>query len=183
MEYENNGDSNKTVSVEQYLNKIRLYLKDIINNFKKSNTLNIQLTISNNFISSIDNDEERIMHSKSDNIEIMINDEADEVIKELFGSLKNKYQNSLESMQVSEFVFNYVHLLYHKCQKTNLNRGRSHLDFPDWIKIKKPTANLINKKHNKYFQYAVTVSLNHEEIKKDPQRITKNKPFINKYSW
>ena len=32
-------------------------------------------------MSSIDNDEERVMHSKSDNIEIMINDEADEIIK------------------------------------------------------------------------------------------------------
>ena len=32
------------------------------------------------------------MHSKSDNIEIMINDEADEVIKELFSSLKNRSQ-------------------------------------------------------------------------------------------
>ena len=30
---------------------------------------------------------ERVMHSKSDNIEIMINDEADEVIKELSDSL------------------------------------------------------------------------------------------------
>ena len=44
----------------------------------------IQLTIAKNFISSIDNDEECTMHSKSDNIEIMINDEADEVIKQLF---------------------------------------------------------------------------------------------------
>ena len=41
------------------------------------------------------------MHSKSDNIEIMINDEADEVIKELFDSLKNRYQNNLESMKVT----------------------------------------------------------------------------------
>ena len=31
------------------------------------------------------------MHSKSDNIEIMINDESDEVIKELFDSRKNNY--------------------------------------------------------------------------------------------
>ena len=44
------------------------------------------------------------MHSKSDKIEIMINDEADEVI-ELFQSLKNRYQNNLESMTGSEFVF------------------------------------------------------------------------------
>ena len=36
------------------------------------------------------------MHLKSDNIEIIINDEADEVMKELFDSLKNSYQNNLE---------------------------------------------------------------------------------------
>ena len=43
----------------------------------------------------------------------------------------------------------------------------------------------INKKDKKCFQYAVTVALNHEEIKKkkDPQRITKIKPFVNKYNW
>ena len=45
----------------------------------------------NNFISSIDDDEERVMHSKRDNIEIMINNEAHEVIKELFDLLKNRY--------------------------------------------------------------------------------------------
>ena len=83
IDYESNGDRNKTLSVEEYLNKIRPYLKDIINNLKKSDTWKIQLTIANNFISSIDNDEERVMHSKSDNIEIMINDEANDVIKNL----------------------------------------------------------------------------------------------------
>ena len=42
---------------------------------------------------------------------IMINNEADEVMKELFGSIKNRYQNNLESMKGSEFVFDYVYLL------------------------------------------------------------------------
>ena len=51
----------------------------------------MSLKIVNNLISSIDNDEKRVMHSKSDNIEIIINDEADEVTKELFDSLKNKH--------------------------------------------------------------------------------------------
>ena len=62
IEYESNGDRNKTLSVEEYLNKIRPYLKDIINNLKKSDTWKIQLTIANNFISSIDNDEECVIH-------------------------------------------------------------------------------------------------------------------------
>ena len=67
-------------SVEEYLNKIRPYLKDIISNLKKSDKCKIQLTIANNFILSIDNDEERIMHSKSDSIEIIINNEADKFL-------------------------------------------------------------------------------------------------------
>ena len=37
---------------------------------------------------------ERLMHLKSDNIEIMINDKPDEVIRDLFDSLKNRYQNN-----------------------------------------------------------------------------------------
>ena len=52
------------------------------------------------------------MHSKSGSIEIMINDEADEVIKQLSDSLKNRYQNNFESIKGREFVFDYVQLLY-----------------------------------------------------------------------
>ena len=49
------------------------------------------------------------MHSKCDNIKIAISDQADEVIKELSESLKNRYQNNLESMKGSKFV----HSLYY----------------------------------------------------------------------
>ena len=96
IEYESNGDRNKALSFEEYLNKITLYLKDTINNLKKSDKWKIQLTVENNFISSINNDAERVMHSKTDNIEIMTNDEADEVMKELFDSPKNRYKNNLK---------------------------------------------------------------------------------------
>ena len=72
------------LSVEEYFNKIRLYLKDIINEIEieKSDTQKIQLAIATNLISFKDNDEECVMHSKSGNIEIMINDKTDEVIEE-----------------------------------------------------------------------------------------------------
>ena len=70
IEYESNGDRNRTLSVEKYLNKTRLYLKDIINNLKKSDTWKIQLTIANNFIYSINGDEDHARHSKGDDIEI-----------------------------------------------------------------------------------------------------------------
>ena len=136
---------------------------------------------SKQLYSSIDNNEECVMHSKSDNIEIMISDETDEVIEDLSDSLKNRYQNNLESMKGSAFVFDYVHLFYYKFHKVSPNCGGSHIDSPDWIKNKKPTINPINKKDNKCFQYAVTVILNHEQIGNCLDRITKIKPFINKY--
>ena len=52
-----------------------------MNNLKKTDTWKIQLTIANKFISSTDNDEECLMDSRSDNVESMANDGADEVIK------------------------------------------------------------------------------------------------------
>ena len=41
----------------------------------------IQLAIANNLISSIDNDEEPVKHSKKGDIEVRINNEADEAVK------------------------------------------------------------------------------------------------------
>ena len=64
IEYESNGETNKTLSAEEYLNKIRRYLKDITNNLKKSDQWKFELTTADNLISSIDNDEEHVMHSK-----------------------------------------------------------------------------------------------------------------------
>ena len=60
----------------------------------------------------------------SDNIEIMIKSKVDEVIEEPFKLLLNRYQNNLEKlMKGSEFVLEYVYLLYYKCYKINPNHG------------------------------------------------------------
>ena len=93
IEYKSKGDR-KTLSVEEYLNKIKPYLKNITNDLKESGTWKIHLTITINFISSKDDNDE--MHSESDSIEMMMNDEAEEVIEELFESLKKRYQNKLK---------------------------------------------------------------------------------------
>ena len=91
------------------------------------------------------------MHAKSDNIEIMVSDDADEVIKKSFDSFKGRYQNDLQSMRGSEFVIDYVQLLHYKFHEINLKRGGSYKDSPDWIKTKKATINPVNKKDNKLF--------------------------------
>ena len=57
------------------------------------------------------------MHSKSDNLEVMTYDNANEVIEEIFESLLSKYQMSLEtSIKGSDFIFDDVSLLYYKCR-------------------------------------------------------------------
>ena len=64
------------------------------------------------------------MHSKNDNIEIVISDEADGDVKidfQILDSLKNRYQNNLQLIRGSVFDFDYVQLLYYKCHKINLH--------------------------------------------------------------
>ena len=74
----------------------------------------------------------------------MINDEVDEVIKELLISLQNRYQNNLEKlMKDSEFAFSDAHVLYCKCHKVNPNHVGSYVDSLGWIKAKKPEINPI----------------------------------------
>ena len=76
----------------------------------------------------------------------MIANETDEVIKQLFESLLQKYQKGLEeSMKGSDGVFHSVELLHYKCIKISLNRGGSYIDSPHWLKSKKAT---INPKNN-----------------------------------
>ena len=61
-------------------------------------------------------DEERVSHSKSDNIEIMINDKEDDVIEKTFKLLLNRHEIGLEtSMTGIDFISNFVHLLYYEC--------------------------------------------------------------------
>ena len=86
----------------------------------------------------------------------------------------------------SEFIFDSVDLLYYNLQRGiyySLNRKRSsYIDSSKWLKNKKATVNPKNNDNN-CLQYDLTVALNYQNIKKDPQRISKIKPFINQYNW
>ena len=85
-------------------------------------------------------------------------------------------------MRGSDFIFDSVQLMYYKCHKVNFKRGDSFIDSPDWIKKKKAAINTRNT-DDKCFQYAATVALNYEEIKRNPEIVSNVKPFINKYNW
>ena len=183
VEYENNADKDKKLSIEEYLDKIRPYLSDIVNNHKTQGEWKIQLTIAINLISSKDSNEAHTMHSKSNNIKIVIGYGTDEIIKELFESLLQKYQKGIKERMIwSEFVFDSVDLLYYKLHKIILNRGGSYIDSTKWLKTKEAKVNPKNNEH-KCFQYAASVALSHENIEKNLQRVSKIQYFINQYNW
>ena len=52
-----------------------------------------------------------------------------------------------------------------------------------WLRNKRATINPKNKNDDNCFQYTLIVALNHQNIRKDPQRIFKIKLFIDQYNW
>ena len=180
MEYQSKGDKDKNLSPKEYLDMIRPYLSDLINDNKTPKILRvhtrnevidyetqygerkIELAMWINFIFSKDCDKIRNMHTKSNNIEIIMGSETNDIIEELCESLLQKYQEWLEeSMRGSEFIFDSVDLLHYNLQKISLNRkGSSYIDSPKWLKNKKATINPKNNDNN-CFQYNLTAALNY----------------------
>ena len=97
----------------------------------------------------------------------MINNEADEVVKEAFDSFKSRQQNNLESMKRSKFIFDYIHLLYKKCHKINPNHDGSCIDSVDCIESSNRCNNLVKSTRNQ----------------KRSSKNKKKKPVINKNNW
>ena len=123
------------------------------------------------------------MHTKSINEEFLNVSDTDEIIKELFKSLLQRYQENLqEKMKGSDFAFDGVNYLYYNFNKISISRGGSYIDSPKWLKDKKSTVNQKNN-GNKCFQYGVTLALNIDKINDHPERISKIKPFIEKCNW
>ena len=99
------------------------------------------------FVSFIDANETRVMHTKSDNIKIMSGIEASDAINELFKSFFKRYQEGLETkMKGSSFTFERVDLLEYHFHKISLNRGSSCIKSPEWLKNKGVTINPKNTK-------------------------------------
>ena len=79
------------------------------------------------FVSFIDKDETHVMHTKSDNIVIMIGIETNYIINKLISSFVKRYQEGLErKMKGRSYTFERVDLLEYHLHKINLNRGSSY---------------------------------------------------------
>ena len=97
IEYESNGDKNGNLSLDEYLNKTKPYMRNIIVDFQNSDTWKIQVTIATNFIYSKEAEEECVMHSRNKNIKITSYNDVNKVDDELSESLRSRYQEYLET--------------------------------------------------------------------------------------
>ena len=155
IQYGSEGD--KILPVEEYLALIEPYLRELINCYKNKGEWKIQLTAQINFISlKPGSDETRVMHTRSDNEKFMNGSDTDGIIKGLFKSLLQRYQENLqEKMRGSDFAFDGVNFLYYDFNKISINKGGSYIDSPKWLKNKKSTINPNNNDYKsfKYFNY------------------------------
>ena len=107
--YESKGD--KILTLKEYLNLTEKYLRELIEEYKLKGEWEVHLTIE---VTSLKpgSDETRIMYTRSDNTEIMLGDDNDDIIEQLFDSLLKKYEENLQNkMRGSEFEFDGVFIL------------------------------------------------------------------------
>ena len=138
-QYESKGV--KTLTIKEYLALKEKYLRELINYYKNKGEWKVQLIAEISFISlKPGSDETRIMHTRSDNIKIMIAKDNDDIIEELFKSFIQKYEENLQNqMRGSDFEFDGISFLYYDFNEISLNRGGSYIDSPKWLKDKNST--------------------------------------------
>ena len=108
VQYESKGD--KILSIQENLALIEKYLRKLINQYKKEGDWKIQLIAEINFISlKPGSDETRVMYTRSDNEEFMNGDDTNEIIKLLFESFLQRFEENLqEKMRGSDFEFDGI---------------------------------------------------------------------------
>ena len=88
------------------------------------------------------------MYVRSDNEEFMSGDDTNDIIKSLFESFLQRYEESLQNkMRGSDFEFVGINFLYYDFNKTSIYRGGNYIDSPKWLKDKKSTINPKNNDH------------------------------------
>ena len=91
ISYESRGDKDGKLALYEYFDKIKPHLKDMIDDYKSKGERKIQITMRIIFISFIDKNEPQVMHTKSDNVEIMNGTDTSDAINKLINSFMKRY--------------------------------------------------------------------------------------------
>ena len=175
IKYKSKGDRYDNLSPKEYLNMIKPYLRDLINNHKTAMESNneendraewkIQLVMQNNFISDEDFEDTRTTYSANEPVEIFKGSGTEHAIDTLFNTILGRIQQVTETSNErgSGFSHESVVLLYYYFQKIDIRRAESYIVSPDWIASKKATINPRNEKDNKCSQWAIISGINYNK--------------------
>ena len=185
--HEIRGDKDKKLSMCEYFYMIMPKLEELINKRKNNNNKDeqkVQLIMGVNFTHTIVKEITRTFYVRSDNEEITLGAHTSDIINKLTESFLSNYQEEEQiSRSGSDFVYDGIDILGIHFHNIKLKRGKSYIKSPSWISSKKATIITKNTRNNKYFQYVITVALNHKEISNHPERISNIRPHISKYNW
>ena len=127
--YESRGDKDSKLALYEYFDKIKPYLKDMIDDYKFKGEWKLQITMKITFISFIDKNETQVMHTKSDNVKSINGTDTSDAINELIDSFMKIYQEGLETkMKGISYIFERIDLLEYHLHKISLNRGSSYIE-------------------------------------------------------
>ena len=150
--YSSNGDKDGLLYVFEYLEKIKPYLRDLIDFYNTKGEWKIQLFMQITFISYTDANQVELMHSKSDNLKTMRGLDANDTINELISTFLQQYQEGLENKtKGSNYIFDHVNSLEYHFNKVSIKRGSSYTPQPDWLSHTKSKIDPYHHSDNRCF--------------------------------
>ena len=157
----NTEDTEEVYSIEGYLNKIRMYLNDIIDKHKDEWKIRLAAEITFSSVGEKDSKEFYPIYMHSENSKLYIGSETSMVADDLFKRFLNDFSLRTK-MKKSNLTYDRVRAFYYKLHKISINKvGGSYIDSPDWIKNKKATINPKSINDDKCMQYAIVGLLNY----------------------
>ena len=180
--YHFRGDQMHNMSVKSYFEKTLPYLRVLIDK-NKPYEQKIQIDVGFNMIHISNN--RGIMHfSRSDNVICMPSSDTNEILEQLLTSLFEKFNDNIQlSRESSNFVYESVEECNIHFNKIDLSRGASFIDILECLKHKKATINLQNKNNVYCFMYAIGIAFYHNELGKNPGRISKKLDIYSSFNW
>ena len=89
-----------------------------------------------------------------------------DIIREIFSSFLHNYQEELQMIKGSDFVFESVDLLDYKLHRVRLRRGGSYIKSPEWLLHKGATINPKNENDDECLRWPIISALNYNETTK-----------------
>ena len=175
------GAKNNDEYLVTYIDKVTPHLKQLIRE-KQLNDLEIQIIIGIKLLDPIRKNEFTV---QTENIITLPTDNEENILHKLISDFFRKYNERHKNIgERSGYAYNRVEDLAIHFRKIDLNRGASYISLPKWLQSKKAVINPQNLNDIYCFSCAIDISLYHEELRHNLDRINNNlKQCVKRLNW